>query len=93
MDFLILCFSVIVLTSGLGFIMLKFGKVEKPKPKDKDERALFERMTRAQERVADAVEKQQQGKAGQFLTMFATIVTAGGALSIVDMVIKWFRGG
>jgi hypothetical protein len=31
MDFLILSFSVIVLTAGLGFAMLKFGKVEEPK--------------------------------------------------------------
>jgi hypothetical protein len=33
MYFLILCFSVITATAVLGFILLKFGKVEEPKPK------------------------------------------------------------
>jgi hypothetical protein len=69
-------------------------------PMDKDERVLFERMTiaqeqmsRAQERLAGAAEKQQPGKVAQFLTMFATIVTVGGVFNLIDFVIKWFKGG
>jgi hypothetical protein len=34
MDFLILSFSVIMVTAAFGFILLKFGKVEEPTSKD-----------------------------------------------------------
>jgi hypothetical protein len=74
---------------------------------DKDERALFERMTIAQERLAvaqeqmtkvqeqmvTAVKKQQPSKAAQFVATAAAIATAIGGLSVVEMVIKWLIGG
>jgi hypothetical protein len=60
-------------------------------PIDEAERALFERMTRAQEqmsstpeRMADAVEKQQSSKP-RFLTMFATMVTAGSSVTAAGL--------
>jgi hypothetical protein len=62
-------------------------------PMNEDERALFERITRAQERIADAVENQQPGKAGQVLATAAAIAAVVGVLSIADVVIKWFTGG
>jgi hypothetical protein len=60
---------------------------------DKDERELFERMTKAQERLADAAEKQQPGKATQVLATAAAAATAFSVISVVDMIIKWFTGG
>jgi hypothetical protein len=67
---------------------------------DKDEWALFERMTiaqeqimRAQERLAGAAEKQQPGKAVQILTTVGAVVAAGGIFNIIDLIIKWFTGG
>jgi chemotaxis regulatin CheY-phosphate phosphatase CheZ len=76
-------------------------------PMDKNERELFERMTKAQERLADvqeqmtrvheraadAVEKQQPSKVAQFFTTAAAITAVVSTLSIVDLVIKWFTGG
>jgi putative N-acetylmannosamine-6-phosphate epimerase len=60
---------------------------------DKDEHELFERMTKAQERLANAVEKQQPGKVTQFLTMFAAAATVGSFFTVIDLIIKWFTGG
>jgi hypothetical protein len=59
---------------------------------DKDERALIERMTIAQERMADAAEKQQPDKAARVLTTVGTVVVAGGIFNIIDLIIKWFTG-
>jgi hypothetical protein len=62
-------------------------------PMNKDERALFERMTRAQERMADATEKQQPSKGAQFLTIFAASATVVSFFTVIDLLIKWFTGG
>jgi hypothetical protein len=66
----------------------------------KDERKVFERMSRALEetnrtleRVADVMEKQQPSKATQALTTVVAVATVSGILSAIDLVIKWITGG
>jgi ferric-dicitrate binding protein FerR (iron transport regulator) len=55
-------------------------------------RAL-EQMSRTQERVADAMEKQQSSKVAQILTTTAAIATTIGGLCVVDVIMKWLKGG
>jgi hypothetical protein len=67
---------------------------------DKEERRFFERMskaleemTKAQERVADVMEKQQPSKANQVLTMLVAGVTVAGVVNVVDLIIRWIKRG
>jgi hypothetical protein len=60
---------------------------------DKEERKFFERMSKALERVADVMEKQQPSKANQVLTTVGAVVMAGGIFNIIDLIIKWLKGG
>jgi hypothetical protein len=52
-----------------------------------------EQMSSTLERLVNAVEKQQPGKATQALTTAATVAAVFSVFSAVDLVIKWFRGG
>jgi hypothetical protein len=53
---------------------------------------IFERMAKAQERIAAIVEKQNTGKFTQVLTTGATVATALGLFNVIDIIIKWIRG-
>jgi translation initiation factor 2B subunit (eIF-2B alpha/beta/delta family) len=57
---------------------------------DRD-REIFERMAKAQERLADNAEK-QPGKATTILTTGATVATAFGIFSVIDIILKWIGG-
>jgi hypothetical protein len=59
---------------------------------DKGEEELLTRMATAQERIAAAFEKQQPGRFSQALTTGATIATALGLFSVIDIIIKWIGG-
>jgi hypothetical protein len=49
-------------------------------------------MATAQERIVAAFEKQQPGRFSQALTTGATITTALGLFSVIDIIIKWIGG-
>ena len=59
---------------------------------DKPELELLERMTKAQEQIASAIEKQRPGRFSQILATGATAVTVMGLFNIIDIFIKWIGG-
>ena len=59
---------------------------------DEKERALFERMVKAQERIAASIESQNAGKFTQALTIGATVATALGIFNVIDIIAKWIKG-
>jgi hypothetical protein len=74
---------------------------------DKEERKVFEQMSkalervskaqeemsRAQDRMANVMEKQQPSKATQAVDTIVAVTAISGILSAVDLVIKWITGG
>ena len=59
---------------------------------DEKERVIFERIAKAQERIAASVESQNSGKFTQALTIGATVATALGVFNVIDIIIKWIGG-
>jgi hypothetical protein len=43
--------------------------------------------------LAEAVERQKPSKGAQVLGMAAAIATVLGVVAIVDMILRWIRGG
>jgi hypothetical protein len=59
---------------------------------NEQEREIFERIARAQEKMAAIAEKQQPGRFMQILAVGAAIVSILGLLNAVDIVVKWLGG-
>ncbi|GHU55540.1 hypothetical protein FACS189442_3230 [Spirochaetia bacterium] len=59
---------------------------------DEKDSAIFERMAKAQERIATAIDKQQPGRFSQAIVTGAAVATALGLLNVVDIIIKWIGG-
>jgi hypothetical protein len=58
---------------------------------DKDE--VFERMARAQERLADAIEKQQPGRFERMMSVGAAIAGSMSLVIVAETIKNWINGG
>jgi hypothetical protein len=54
--------------------------------------AVFERMVKAQERIAAGIECQNAGKITQAIMIGAAVVTSLGIFNVIDIIIKWAGG-
>jgi hypothetical protein len=59
---------------------------------DTAEIAIFERMMKAQEKIAVLLEKQQPNKVEQFISIGASIATILGIIGIIQILINFFGG-